>query len=109
MARAAFGIELGVSRLRSQTVLKALKSFRRMFELTPEPTFEQVEPRMLLATAHFVSAVTDNTSLAVVIDYAGVDPATLGTGDITFTTAGAQPLPQPTPVPSRTFPTAHSA
>ncbi|MES1254325.1 MAG: hypothetical protein ABUS56_01875, partial [Acidobacteriota bacterium] len=50
--------------------------------------FEELEPRKLLAVGTFVSAVTDATSLAVVIDYTGVDQATIGAGDITFSANG---------------------
>jgi hypothetical protein len=47
-----------------------------------------MEPRLVLATGTFVSAVADATSLAVVIDYAGVNQATIGPGDITFAANG---------------------
>src|SRR5262245_28437060 len=49
--------------------------------------FEAIEPRVMLATGTFISAVADPTSLTVVVDYsAGVNPATIGAGDITFET-----------------------
>lgn len=47
--------------------------------------FEAMEPRLTLAaTGAFVSAAADPTSLTVVVDYTGVNQATIGAGDITF-------------------------
>src|SRR5215831_14671536 len=54
--------------------------------------FEQLEQRQLLAFATFVSAVTSNTTLAVVVDYSGINQSSLGPGDITFTANGRDPV-----------------
>jgi hypothetical protein len=53
--------------------------------------FEALEPREMLAYGSFVSEVADNTGLAVVIDYTGVDPTTIGPGNIAFSANGRSP------------------
>src|SRR5947209_2302672 len=50
--------------------------------------FEPMEARVLLAAGVFVSAGNDGASLAVVVDYTGVDQATIGAGDIAFSANG---------------------
>src|SRR5437899_2972287 len=54
--------------------------------------FEQLEGRQLLAFATFVSAAASNTALAVVVDYSGINQASIGPGDITFAANGRAPI-----------------
>jgi hypothetical protein len=54
--------------------------------------FEQLEGRQLLAFATFVSAAASTTALAVVVDYTGINQASIGPGDITFVTTGRAPI-----------------
>jgi hypothetical protein len=56
-------------------------------------SIEPLEQRALLTpTATIVSIVTDNTSMALVVDYTNVNVATLGTGDIQYAANGRAPM-----------------